>query len=197
MATKAPAAQKASWVPGTLYAVDGGEGWFYYGQVAPDRHSIGFFRFRSSDRVDASAVVAHPLMCRIGIMRPSLGKAVRAGCWTQFGKHPQHPDFFKPWGMVQCPVGTNKVRAEVRQDSPTGPSVLVREWHTRNDDPEIQDFEVMAAWDAMAHIPGRLKADYGAEPADWHVGGPLWRYRQVRQEYARRFPQPWHQLPID
>jgi len=66
-----------------------------------------------------------------------------------------------------------------------------------NDDPEIQDFEVMAAWDAMAHIPGRLKADYGAEPADWHVGGPLWRYRQVRQEYARRFPQPWHQLPID
>jgi hypothetical protein len=198
MAATAQATTKASWVPGTLYAIDGGERWLYYGQVAPDKYTIGFVRFRSSDLVDASEVLVHPLMCRVAVMRPSLGAALRAGRWKPLGKHQQHPDFFKPWGLVQCPVGTNHVRAEVRQDSPKRPSALIREWHTRNDDPEIQTFEVMAAWDAVHHLPARLKADYGQEVADWHVGGPLWRHRQVLQEFARRFPgQPGHQLPTD
>jgi hypothetical protein len=110
------------------------------------------------------------------------------------GKASATSGFFQTVGAV----GTNHVRAEVRQDSPKRPSVLIREWHTRNDDPEIQAFEVMAAWDAVHHLPARLKADYGQEVADWHVGGPLWRHRQVLEEFARRFPgQPGHQLPTD
>jgi hypothetical protein len=69
---------------------------------------------------------------------------------------------------------------------------------TRVDDPGIQDLELMAVWDAQHHIPGRLAADFGAEESSWHIGGPIWRERKVKEEMAKRSPdQPWHQLPPD
>jgi hypothetical protein len=58
--------------------------------------------------------------------------------------------------------------------------------------------ELMAVWDAEHHIPARLTADFGTEKADWHVGGPIRRERQIKEERARRFSdQPWHRLPAD
>jgi hypothetical protein len=68
---------------------------------------------------------------------------------------------------------------------------------TRVEDPVIQDMELMAVWDAVEHIPARLTADFGAEQADWHVGGPIWRQRRVKEEMAARFDERWHQLPSD
>jgi hypothetical protein len=65
------------------------------------------------------------------------------------------------------------------------------------EDPVIQDMELMAVWDAVEHIPARLTADFGAEQADWHVGGPIWRQRRVKEEMAARFDERWHQLPSD
>ena len=113
-------------------------------------------------------------------------------------RFPVHPDFAKPYGVVQCPVFTNKVVVWLYQDQPDCPSVLLKQWRTRIDDPEIQDFEVIAAWDAEYHVPRRLKADFAPEDADWDTIGPVWRYRKVRIERARRFPDKPHlQLPGD
>ena len=90
--------------------------------------------------------------------------------------------------MVQWPVGTLLV----------GVSDGDAEYDTRVEDPAIQNMEVIASWDAEQHIPARLTADFGKETALWHVGGPVWRERRVKEEYARRFPEaPWNQLPPD
>jgi hypothetical protein len=71
-------------------------------------------------------------------------------------------------------------------------------YEARVDDPAIQDFERMAAWDAEQHIPARLTADFGAEPAEWCIGGPIWRERRVMEEMARRAPDaPGLRLPAD
>lgn len=67
---------------------------------------------------------------------------------------------------------------------------------TRVDDPDIQDMELIAVWDAEHHIPGRLVADFQAEEAEWHIGGSIRRERQIKEEMARRFSnQPQHKLP--
>lgn len=67
---------------------------------------------------------------------------------------------------------------------------------TSVDDPAIQELEIIAAWDAVSHVPKRLTADFGAEPPTWHIGGPVWRQRLVKEAYAERFPdQPSHRLP--
>ena len=72
------------------------------------------------------------------------------------------------------------------------------EYDTRVDDPVIQNMEIIASWDAEQHIAARLTADFGKQDAAWHIGGPVWRERGVKEEYARRFPDaPWHQLPPD
>ena len=94
-----------------------------------------------------------------------------------------------PAPAVQWPVGTLTVTVSDGTNAP---------YETRVDDPDIQNFEVMGAWDAEEHIPARLTADFGLEEAEWHVGGPVWRERKVKEELARRFPeQPWHRLPDD
>jgi hypothetical protein len=190
---------KASWGPGTLYAINGGEGWFYYAQVSAQKGDIGFLRHRTSEIESRPEIVLHnPLMSRVCIAWPSLGRAVRAGLWHFLGSAALHPDLAKPYGVALCPVGTNNVQAWVYQDLPGQPAAIVRTWHTRIDDPEIQNFEVASVWDAEQHIAQRLKADFAAEKADWHVAGPVWRHREVKLESARRFPdQPWHQLPTD
>ena len=106
--------------------------------------------------------------------------------------------FASPYGVALCPADTNNVQAWIYEDRAGQPGTILRTWHTRIDDPEIQNFEVMSVWDAEHHLPGRLKADFGEEEADWHVTGPVWRHRKVKLEYARRFPdQPGHQLPAD
>jgi hypothetical protein len=71
-------------------------------------------------------------------------------------------------------------------------------YDTRIEDPAIQKFERIAAWDAEHHLPARLKADFGVEVPAWHVGGPVWRERRVKEEFARRSPdRPEHRLPPD
>ena len=62
------------------------------------------------------------------------------------------------------------------------------DYDTRVEDPAIQDMEIIASWDAEQHIPARRTADVGPEDAPWHVGGPVWRERRVKEDYARRFP---------
>jgi hypothetical protein len=82
-----------------------------------------------------------------------------------------------PSVVVQWPIGTQ----DVTLWSDGTP------YRTKVHDPAIQDFEIMAAWDAEYHIPQRLTADFGAEEAAWHVGGRVWRQRRVREERALRF----------
>lgn len=188
---------KASWRPGTLYAVDGGEGWLYYGQVTWDE-AIGFLKFRSSQLVDIENIQSFETMCRVSVSRPSVGRALRDGYWKNLGTRILHENWSKPFGLAQCPVFTNYITASLHQFSGNKKGAVLRKWQTRIDDPEVQDFEVISSWDALFHMPMRLKADFGAESAPWHVIGPVRRFRKVREEYARRFPEtPGHRLPPD
>ena len=111
------------------------------------------------------------------LWRPRLAPA------APFRPGPSHSD----GPALPRPVGTLKVTvwegAETIQE-------------TRVEDPAIQDVELMAAWDAQDQVPARLTADFGAEEPSWHVGGPIWRERKVKEELAKRFPeQARHQLP--
>ena len=91
--------------------------------------------------------------------------------------------------MVQWPVGALAVTVW-RGTEP--------EYDTRVEDPAIQDLELMAVWEADEHISARLTADFGVEQAEWHVGGPIWRERRIKEDMVTRFTdQPWHKLPVD
>jgi hypothetical protein len=73
-----------------------------------------------------------------------------------------------PSPRVQWPVGAATVTVWTRRNKDGGPT-----YETGIDDPAIQDFEVMATWDAVFHVPKRLRLDYGdAEPEAWH--GMAW-----------------------
>jgi hypothetical protein len=172
--------------PGTLYAVSGEGGWIYYGQVTQDKN-LGFFRHRDREVGQAEIIIALPLMARFSVGYPSIGQALRGGYWRKLGRFALRQDMKISSPVVQWAVGTNTVTVWV-DGTPAYATVA--------DDPVIQDHEIMAAWDAIHHVPQRLSADFGVEPADWHVGGPVWRHRRMKEEMARRFPDnPAHKLP--
>ena len=173
---------------GTLYAVMGDGGWIYYGQVTPEK-LVGFFRRRDRDVADALTVLCSPVMAVVAVAYPSVTRALRDGQWMKLGRYELVEALRNPKGIVQWPAGTLNVKVQ------KGTNTILE---TRLEDPTIQDLELMAVWDAQQHIPARLTADFGEEEPSWHVGGPIWRERKVKEEMAKRFPdQPWHQLPSD
>ncbi|MET3759968.1 hypothetical protein ABIB28_000492 [Sphingomonas sp. UYEF23] len=172
---------------GTLYAVSGESQWIYYGQVTPNKR-VGFFRRRDRNVALSADILSAPLMAVIGVGYPSITRALRSGAWSHLGRFELVSALKEPWPMVQWPVGTLVV----------GVSDGDAEYDTRVEDPAIQDMEIIASWDAEKHIAARLTADFGKEEAPWHIGGPVWRERRVKEEYARRFPDAaWHQLAPD
>ncbi|HEX4737869.1 MAG TPA: hypothetical protein VH331_09935 [Allosphingosinicella sp.] len=186
MFTAAPTA-RADLKAGALYAFFGEGGWIYYGQVTAEK-KVAFFRCRDRELGDSEAVLATPVMCLLSVAYPSITRALRSGRWTKLGRHPLSSQLQKPQPSVNWPVGTLTVTVCIGDST----------YDTRVDDPAIQDMELMAVWDAEAHVPARLTADFGVEPAQWHVGGPIRRERRIKEEMAQRFPdQPWHQLPGD
>lgn len=178
---------RADLKPGALYAIDGDDSYLYYGQVAPNKQ-IGFFRFRSREVLIQEALAA-PLMSRFGVMHPSIGAALREGKWLNLGRQVLRAELLDEPVLVQWPVGT----------------LTVTLWKGRNilrntvvHDPEIQDLEIIAAYDATYHVPPRLRADFSETADAWAVGGSIRRERLKKQDMAARFPQqPWHQLPND
>jgi hypothetical protein len=151
--------------PGTLYAVSGEGRWIYYGQVTQEK-TLGFFRYRDREVGETENVVTFPIMARFSIMYPSIGRALRDGYWRKLGKFDLGRDMQNSPPMVQWPVGTNTVTVWVDGKAA---------YDTAAHDPVIQDYEIMAGWDAIYHVPERLTADFGDKPAAWHVGGPVWR----------------------
>lgn len=163
--------------PGTLYAIAGEKGWIYYGQVTPEK-AIAFFRRRDRALASPDGIVNSPVMAVIDVAYPSIGRALRAGTWKKLGRCPLPERASRM--VVQWPVGTSRV--VVWQGGTPSHETSV-------DDPAIQMLEIMAVWDAEYHIPERLVADFGEEEASWHVGGPVWRERRVKEERLRRFPE--------
>ncbi len=170
---------------GTLYAIAGERRWIYYGQVTPHK-DVAFFRRRDRDIADATDILASQIMSRVGVNYPSIGRALRSGMWKKLGRFDLDRDLLKPQMLVQWPVGTLTVTVWV-DGRPSH--------ETRVEDPAIQEMEIIASWDALAHIPPRLVTDFGAEEAEWYIGGPIWRERRIKEERARRWPS--HQLPPD
>ena len=172
---------------GTLYAVCGEAQWIYYGQVSTDKR-VGFFHRRDRNVASPTDILSTPLMTVIGVGYPSITRALRSGTWSKIGRFEVNSALKEPWPVVQWPAGTLVVGVSGRH----------ADYDTRVEDPAIQNMEVIASWDAEHHIPARLTADFGDEEGLWHIGGPVWRERRVKEEYARRFPDaPRHQLPPD
>jgi hypothetical protein len=179
---------------GALYAIWGiGDG-IYYGQMAADK-SVGFFARRDREIAGSAEVLASPIMSRVTVSFPSIGRALRAGVWKKLGKYPLRDELAGDQPVVQWSWGTTlDVTVWIGR---------VQSLVTRVEDPSIQDFEVMSVWDAIEHIPDRLAMDYAPNEAStvtnaWSIGGPVWRQRRVKEEFARRFPDNHaHQLPAD
>jgi hypothetical protein len=178
---------------GTLYAIWGIDDWIYYGQVTVDK-TVAFY-FRRDRKIASSAdVLASPIMSRMGIVYASVGEALRSGAWKKLGRYPLRDELGSIRSVVQWPVGTLDVTVWIGQ---------VPSRTTRVEDPSIQNLEIIAGWDAVYHVPARLAVDYAPDEAmhtvatAWAVGGPIWRERRVKEEYARRSDKPYHELPAD
>ncbi|MGM5056082.1 hypothetical protein ACD589_15540 [Rhizobium sp. 814_E9_N1_1] len=178
---------RADMKAGTLYAIAGERGWIYYGQVTADK-AIAFFLRRDRAIASAEDITSSPVMAVVNVAYPSIGRALRAVIWKKLGRYPLSKQSASRM-VVQWPVGT--LRVTVWEGGTPSHETSV-------DDPAIQMMEIMAVWDAEYHIPQRLTADFCAEEASWHVGGPIWRERRVKEERSRRFPDdPAHKLPGD
>jgi hypothetical protein len=176
---------RADLKPGALYAIDGGDGFVYFGQVA-SRGDFGFFRYRSHT-VSAAEPLLAPVMSRFLVHHPTVRGALRLGIWLKVGRFEVRKELTEDPILVQWPVGTLTVNLW------KGSKLIgTKQAH----DPEIQDLEVMSAYDAISHVPERLRADFD-RPADaWRVGGSVWRERRKKEHLASANPQQaWHQLP--
>ncbi|WP_417677005.1 hypothetical protein [Roseibium sp.] len=174
--------------PGTLYAVSGEAGWIYYGQVGANKR-LAFFRRRDRSVADVKEILASPVMFVLFVAAPSITRALRSGQWRKIGHFPAGDDVMTPRNIVQWPSGETTVTVWDHDQTL---------YDTKVHDPYIQELEIMAVWDAEYHVPQRLTADFGQEPGEWHVGGPIWRERKIKEEIARRFPDaPGHRLPRD
>lgn len=176
---------RASLRPGTMYAVDGGDGFLFFGQV-DSFGAIGFLRCRAVIIPDPGVLLSHEIMTRIVVARPSVGRALRRGLWGRLGRYDIHPDLVENVLRVQWPAGTVHVSVWNEHN-------VVRQ--TTAFDSAIQDFEIIVTYDAEHHVAERLRFDYAPNPSEWHVGGPIRRERRMREELARRFGAPGHQLP--
>lgn len=189
---EAPSA-RADLRPGTLYAVASPNTSVFYGQVCADQ-SFAFYLVRDTKLSEFEPSGSTPVMSRISVNLPSIGRALRAGVWKKIGKGDLADLLLEDNTYVQWPVGTLNVHVW------RGPSIIS---NTRIEDPTIQNAEVMSVWDAAAHVAPRLLVDFDYEEAlrvnksAWSIGGPVWRQRRVREEYARRFPGGPHDLPRD
>lgn len=178
---------RADLTPGALYAIGCATGSIYYGQVAPNKQ-MGFFRYRSN-KVDPGSAYASKVMSRFDVNLPSVGHALRTGHWLALGRRAVHPELLDEPILVQWPVGTTQVTLW-RGSEVIGQTIV--------SDPAIQQLEIIAAYDAVTHVPQRLQAEYEQSPDSWRVGGTVRQHRLLKEDSARRFPdQPWHQLPKD
>lgn len=176
---------RASLKQGALYAIDGGDGFIYYGQVTPEKR-IGFFRAKSEVVSIPAALSADVMSCFL-VGYPSIGRAVRSGKWLSLGTHPIHSALRDQASTVQWPVGTLEVTIWKG-----GVAIGTTQVH----DPNIQDLELIAVYDAEFHVPKRLRVEYNDSRDAWSVGGSIRRERLKKQALAKNFPDsPWHQLP--
>ncbi len=176
---------RAELKPGALYAINGGDSFIYYGQMAQNKQ-IGFFRFRSQV-VLADEALASEIMSRFGVSYQSIGVALRNGDWLSLGRRELRRELVEEPVLVQWPVGTLEVTLW-QGDAIVGT--------TQAHDPAIQNLEVIAAYDATSHVPGRLRLDFLQSPDAWSAGGTVWRERRIKEDLAARFPEaPWHQIP--
>jgi len=128
-------------------------------------------------------------MSRFGVLRPSVGAALRAGKWLYLGQQELRPELLEEPVVAQWPVGMLEVTLW------KGNSVVGK---TKVHDPAIQDLEIIAAYDAIYHVPNRLQADFTQHENAWAAGGSIRRERLKKQDLAARFPEAqWHQLLPD
>ncbi len=154
-----------------VYAVSGQDGWIYWAQVKSELE-IGFFRYRSKGHSEAEVVLTHEIMVELTLSIPSIGRALRSGAWKKIGVHPIGESLAEQRKKVHWSEGDDF--ATVHSLGQEG------EYRTSIDDPEIQNLDIIAAWDAEFHIPSRLTAEFEQKPEKNRFGGPMWQMRRQR-----------------
>ena len=154
-----------------VYAVSGQDGWIYWARVKSELQ-IGFFRCRSKSLSDAEVALTHEVMVELMLSIPSIGRALRSGAWKRIGVRSIGDSLAKQRLKVRWSEGD--VIATVHALGAEGG------YQTSYDDPEIQDLDIIAAWDAEHHVPSRLSAENEGEPEKNRFGGPVWQERCSR-----------------
>ncbi|PPC79273.1 hypothetical protein C4K68_00785 [Pokkaliibacter plantistimulans] len=77
---------RANLKAGTLYAIDGQDGYIYYSQVSGSE-DFGFFKYRSTDLESISSFIDSDIMSRFIVSRPSVGRtSSQRRCLAASGK---------------------------------------------------------------------------------------------------------------
>jgi len=172
--------------PGTVYAIAGLNDYIYYAQIASDQ-TIGFFKFRSTSVQDFELVSTYPIMSRFVVSFPSIGRALRSGMWLKQGVHGLISELNNSLEMAQWPVG--ELNVSIWKDDKVIKNMSVF-------DPDIQQIEVIQAYDADYHVNDRLQADFEDPENIFEVGGSISRERKIKEMLAEKHSdQSWHQLP--
>ncbi|MEM8725196.1 MAG: hypothetical protein AAGE86_06720 [Pseudomonadota bacterium] len=171
MSFEADPRARGSTKPGMVYAVSGEHGWIYWAQVKSELE-IGFFRYRSKNPSEAEVALTHEVMVELMLSIPSIGRALRSGAWKKIGVRPIGESLAEQRLKVHWSDG-HEVATVHALGAEGG-------YQTSYDDPEIQDLDIIAAWDAEYHIPSRLTAEYEGEPEKNRFGGPMWQTRRSR-----------------
>ncbi len=169
-----PASMRAGdrMLPGTVYTVTVGDR-TVFAQVDPWR-SVAFFKSQTETGNPLQASLLKQPLCALHVNFQSVGRVLKTGAWRALGVHPMSEIVRSPKRFAHWPSFSETLVVWCG----TSPERVLR-----HDDPEVQDVELMAVWDAQIQVPKRLEDELGIQ---FHpnMTGPVWRERILRASYG-------------
>lgn len=144
-----------------------------FAQVDPWR-SIAFFNAVAFTRDRLGDTLRTNPMCILHVNWQSVGRALRTGAWCALGVHPMSDLLRSPKRFAHWPGFSETLVIW----SGTSPEAVFR-----HDDPDVQDIELMAEWDAETQVSQRLEHELGLQLHP-KVTGPVWRERMLRASFG-------------
>jgi immunity protein 26 of polymorphic toxin system len=142
---------RQQWTNGAVVRIPLGPDAFGFGQML-ESPEYAFFDFQSALAVSVEAVVAHPILFRLWVMKT----AHSGGRWTKIGTAPLSEALkMKVFRFNQDPIQPTQIRLTIHGCD--GPLVSPS---------ECDGLERAAVWDAE-HVEDRLRDHFAGRPNKW------------------------------